>query len=133
MENYIYRVWDNNNNKWLFAYDIFGGFSLLGEVVLFGQFEKIISHYSITDFKDIIITQYTGLKDKNGKEIYEGDIIKFKRKSLSKNNEIRVVKFYHAAFLLYRKNSFVSFLLLHSDLMEVIGNIFENKDLSNSL
>jgi hypothetical protein len=67
-----------------------------------------------------IIQQYTGLKDKNDKEIYEGDIVKTEFGHMFSSN-IHVVE--------YIKNRFVPDDVCDTDGVEVIGNIFESLDL----
>lgn len=70
--------------------------------------------------KHFEVMQYTGLKDKNGKEIYEGDILQFP----SKFTPPEVVTFEHGMF--YLKNDT---LFHYADGEEVIGNIYENPEL----
>ena len=82
---------------------------------------------------DYELMQYTGLKDKNGKEIYEGDIIDILlRFSDCESYEIALVEFIDGAFWFDAKIFGYEDCNWHhyndSD-REVIGNIYENPEL----
>ncbi|WP_127532762.1 YopX family protein [Paenibacillus kobensis] len=82
---------------------------------------------------DFEIMQYTGLKDKNGKEIYEGDIVKREYIDMPGGylDFIGVVIYFDAAFCLeevFEKES-GSFLFEEHTTNEVIGTIYENPEL----
>lgn len=65
------------------------------------------------------IMQYTGLTDKNGKEIWEGDVVK----ASSYTGEVVYVP---CSFYIRDK---LGLWVISSQVMEVIGNIFENPEL----
>ena len=74
------------------------------------------------------VGQYTGLKDKNGKEIYEGDILKNKREENFKlywNEEMCAFYLQNISWL--SEDTPVEFHRIEN--FEIIGNIFENKEL----
>lgn len=81
------------------------------------------------DFKDVILMQSTGIKDKNGKEIFEGDIVDYKGREA-------VVKWHgsYASFIyrfvdgLQERVSEWDPLFLACYNFEVIGNIYENPE-----
>ena len=83
------------------------------------------------DNSGFILMQYTGLKDKNDKEIYEGDIVKFNAiapMSDIPDAFIGTVEFIECAFYVtYGKQGFYLFDECHQ--WEIIGNIYENPEL----
>ena len=90
-------------------------------------------YYNVTNISDIngYIMQWTGLLDKNGREIYEGDIVrgKYGKNGIVKNYEIRWLIGHFAA--VDRNNitgdeHYYPIGLLEG---EVIGNIYENPEL----
>ena len=82
----------------------------------------------------VILMQYTGLKDKNWKEIYEGDIVRcgeFEDDGDAKNHEVVFGDDNYAAFDLKHWTGEVNGLSywLNAGIVEVIGNIYENSEL----
>jgi len=75
--------------------------------------------------KDVVLMQYTGLKDKNGKEIYEGDIVK----TDSGANQFVDYRNDFACFCLRFKTGGASLSIDGAPNYEIIGNIYENPNL----
>jgi uncharacterized phage protein (TIGR01671 family) len=86
------------------------------------------------------LMQYIALKDKNGKEIYEGDIVNFTKRGMTHGPEAENVKnaevWYSSedcafAFGKYKSADYTWWYSMVDVLcdFEVVGNIFENKDL----
>lgn len=144
-----FRAWCKQNKRFLKEYSYPNGHSALWMDITDGSLNLIepttdeggCSSLDIQTINDdygyeIVLQQYTGLKDKNGKEIYEGDICRsqdccpdadFNLKY--EDNPIGDV-FYNTDkgwFELNRNNIPVSF----ADNIEVIGNIYENPELLN--
>lgn len=91
--------------------------------------DKNLSEPKSTEHFELM--QFTGLLDKNGKEIYEGDIVK----PFTDDGNLAQVIFLNGSFVLATQKKDGSYLIwnyMESE-VEIIGNIYENPELLNEV
>ena len=111
-------------------------------IVSFGPPITAYSHDNWMAMGDnLVLTQFTGLRDKDGKEIYEGDIV-----SRADGNEPKgahIVMFAFGGFHLSPDGIAIPHLLFPADeelryggdipAFEIIGNVYEHREILNDL
>ncbi|MDS1015161.1 YopX family protein [Lentilactobacillus buchneri] len=100
-----------------------------------------LMNYSMSDIfqldnPDDVLEQYTGLKDKNGKDIYEGDILAWHSNIYRKHDWVGLVLYRGAGFAVQESDKSYSSpewldcaCRKDANIIEVIGNIHENPEL----
>jgi len=99
---------------------------------MYGHTEAVRLLYNKTvllEDEEFIIMLFTGLKDKNGKEIYEGDIIEFKKSGAHETTVVKIV-FSEGRYLGRHDGDPDKFYYdIHYSNKKIIGNIHENPEL----
>ena len=121
-----FRAWDTTNKE-MFK-DTFS-ITESGQVVVVEQ-EDVMCPPDYVFVDNLVIMQSTGLKDKNGKEIFEGDILDYNgKKALVRWHGSYASFIYRFADELQKRNPEWKPLYLAYMKCEIIGNIYENPDL----
>lgn len=128
MRTIKFRAWDDKKKRWLLEYKALGGFSLFGETVIFDEWGATADSYIFErhgrKLDDLKVMQFTGLLDKNGREIYEGDIW---RSTAHPEHKPTVVEWRSLSTGYQEAYGYGFFEPLAY--VEVIGNIYENPEL----
>ena len=120
MREIKFRAWLKEERKMVNVETLFIGINRL----CFGNSKT--EDLFFRDFEEVELMQYTGLKDKNGKEIYEGDIVVLNN---IENDNMCIVRYEHSSYRLEGWSLREDLSNVEDRFLEVVGNIYENKNL----
>lgn len=134
-----FRVWDNITKRmWYPKFALFESGCVYSKKEDYELLDDAMNGSSTLDEDDIVM-QYTGLKDKNGKEIYENDILKDCYGRIMKVIFSKVKAKYQFQLLRVEGENFWANNFMFSDMedwfweedifVEIIGNIYDNPEL----
>lgn len=114
-----FRIWDIENKEMLKVQELdFEPTFYGGRIAI-----RPDQHNDYFDTEDMILMQYTGLDDKNGKEIYEGDIVKYE-------NMTGKIMFFNGSFIMSNFEETEEWELgVINEELEIMGNIYDNPEL----
>ena len=126
MREIKFRAWDSKNKE--FVYEFYINSNRTDYIQIIPEYLNTRrDSFIMTTNDDYELNQFTGLKDKNGKEIYDGDIL---MNRFSPGREERLVLTHDIFFIIHRLRT-----LQHerkNDLnqtLEIIGNVYESPEL----
>lgn len=122
MREIKFRAWDNETKTFIYSDRL-----ICYKRKNYHRFSAGGSHDDYIDYApdELLIEQYTGLRDKNGKEIYEGDILIY----VDYPGYYFTVKFDYGAFFGDGINDDMVFCDTDGEEIKIIGNIHENPEL----
>ena len=145
-----FRAWDKENKKWLDGADFLissNGTVLLYDLQFGSKYGNLTGKWREDEDDRIEIVRFTGLKDKNGKEIYEGDVVRYNYQLKSKifpsidlfGEVVFDIRTFDTGYAMSRHVGFILRGVDHGEYwytdipgiedVEVIGNIYENPEL----
>jgi uncharacterized phage protein (TIGR01671 family) len=121
MREIKFRLWDTERKEMVYP-------KLVGDTFQFGgmYLEELFND------PDVPVMQYTGLKDKNGREIYEGDIVTTDYPTVRNMADNWLVEYGHTGMFQLARGSFkesIHDLVYNKWKLEAIGNVYENPEL----
>lgn len=141
MREIKFRAWDNDKGEMVRLHTLTFNWGGVLQGCSFAKFGSEKSYEERPEGEDMVLMQFIGLKDKNGKEIYEGDVVRIHNyKETWKHQEPlidwRVFEIKWNRYLWQFNNAYISRPIADYDTkdlepwdIEVIGNVWENPEL----
>lgn len=128
-----FRVWCVSKNNFITMEDVFSPQNIREErrnetelsLRWFAKFIACITSVSVLNENEYIISQDTGFKDKNGKSIFIGDIVRHNNRYSIPAGVVQYNK--HSSKVVF--NEFNDGLYNSHKLIEVVGNIWQNPEM----
>lgn len=139
-DRFKFRIFDKEQKKVITLPRHFNFSIINGTVLLLESYPTSAGFYNkriVKEYDDAILIQCSGLKDKNGKLIYDGDILKFKLledfAAFGTNEKyveiIAPVIYEYGGFFIEQSENNIFLGQLPRSEIEVVGNIYENPEL----